>query len=127
MMDEKTMWLAGGGVALVVVLMATSGGSGATIINRNDPNAAESDRARADFASRGLESLASVANTDIAGGVSKYVAGAQIAIQRSRDIAYENVAAANADAQKVAARAASRGKSGFSIGIPGLGSFGIHW
>lgn len=124
-MDEKTMYIVGGGAVLAVLLFA-SRGSGATVINRDDPNAAASDSARADFASRGLESLSSVARTEISGDVSKYAAAAQIAIQRSRDAAYENVAAANADAAKVAARAGSRGKSGFSIPTP-FGTFGIHW
>lgn len=126
-MDEKTMWIVGGGVAVVLALVMSRGGSGATIINpKSDPNAAASDTARADFASRGLDSLSRVAIGATNADVSKYMAASQVVIQRSRDAAYENAANAAAEAQKESARAAGRGKSGFSIPTP-FGSFSIHW
>lgn len=124
-MDEKYLWI-GGGVLAVVILFMSRSGAGSAVINRADPNAAAEAQSRSDFASRGLESLSSVARADISGGTSRYIAdvggatsryiadattSAQVAIQQSRDAALTRSAQAAADAQITAAKAAARASS----------------
>jgi hypothetical protein len=127
-MENQKLWLYGGAAVLALLVLSRRGG--ATVINRSDPNAAASSQATADFAARGLDSLASVARTDVTSATQRYVteaqSNAQVAAERSRDAAYTAVGLANARAQKAAADASGKGKTGFSIPTP-WGTFGIHF
>jgi hypothetical protein len=128
-MDNKYLMYGGGALLVLVLLMSRK--QGATVINRSDPNAADESRALSEYASRGLESIASVARAGISGDTSKYIAGAQRDAESSRDSAMAYIGMQNAHAAIVSAQAAAdaagKGKTGFNIGIPGKVDFGIHW
>lgn len=126
-MDNQKLLLYGGAAVLVLVMLSRR--SSATVINQ--PSNAPDSKAFADFAARGLDSLSSVAKADVQSATTRYtteaMTNAQLAMQQSRDAAYTAVGLANARAAQAAANASGKGKTGFSVGIPGLGDVGIHW
>lgn len=119
-MDNKTLWVVGGLGALVVLWLARrSSGAGAQVVPGPDTSA--ETQARFGFASEGITAL-----TKLADDMANYAA--QRDIEAQRDAAITNAAAAQADAQKVAARESSRGKRGVHVTLPfGLGTYGFNF
>ena len=105
-------WLVIGGLAVVAFIMFSSGGTGAggtSVITQAAPDTSASDAARFGFLGQAVSSLA---------GLEQAITADQYQYMAIRDgIAGQTAAAqAQADADKVAARAAAVGHRGLDLG-----------
>ncbi len=155
-MDSKTWIWVGLGALVLVWFLSRGGGSGVTQLSTGDSSRGDTDRARYEFAAQGLSTLGEVlASQDQSASVTQQAyysflgqraqsvaqerasyyglqeaqAGydAQLRAEESRSAAMIATAHSQAEAQKVAAREAARGKRGFHISIPVIGDFGINF
>lgn len=126
--DKAILWIGGGGALLLLLLASKSGGaSPKSVTGAPDPSVAQNVAGRWSFASSGFAGLAGVARSYYDNASKTALAAAQLAASESRDAANIRSSQLQAQAQMTAARQAARGRSGFSLGIPGLGAFSIHF